>query len=119
MKCELFNQIIEVIYEKLFGNTSSLFLFFETQNLNLVIDEDISKTEGKMTNMSQDHIEYINQIEMKFTEDKEEFSLRKKNEDNINLPHIDGIDSKNASEKESKESPTSENENEYSEHLKV
>ena len=119
MKCELFNQIIEVIYEKLFGNTSSLFLFFETQNINLVIDEDISKTEGKMTNMSQDHIEYINQIEMKFTEDKEEFSLRKKNEDNINLPHIDGIDSKNASEKESKESPTSENENEYSEHLKV
>ena len=119
MKCELFNQIIEVIYEKLFGNTSSLFLFFETQNLNLVIDEDISKTEGKMTNMSQDHIEYINQIEMKFTEDKEEFSLRKKNEDNINLPHIDGIDSKNVSEKESKESPTSENENEYSEHLKV
>ena len=119
MKCELFNQIIEVIYEKLFGNTSSLFLFFETQNINLVIDEDISKTEGKMTNMSQDHIEYINQIEMKFTEDKEEFSLRKKNEDNINLPHIDGIDSKNVSEKESKESPTSENENEYSEHLKV
>lgn len=119
MKCELFNQIIEVIYEKLFGNTSSLFLFFEAQNINLVIDEDISKTEGKMTNMSQDHIEYINQIEMKFTEDKEEFSLRKKNEDNINLPHIDGIDSKNASEKESKESPTSENENEYSENLKV
>ena len=28
--------------------------------------------------MSQDHIDYINQIELKFTEDKDEYSLRKK-----------------------------------------
>ena len=115
IKYEMFNQITDIIYEKLFGTTSSLYLFFESQNLNLVIDDEISKSlEGKYTNMSHDHIEYINQIEMKFTEDKEETSLRKKMEnDTINLPNIEENDS-NVTDKENQES-----EKEYSEHLKV
>jgi hypothetical protein len=120
IKYDLFIQIINIIYEKLFGNSSSLYLFFESQNLNLEIDEDISKSaEGKVvTNMSQDHIVYINQIEMKFTEDKDEYSLRKKNEnEHINLPNIDALNSSNKSNNNEKESITSENE--YSEHLKV
>ena len=119
IKYDLFIQVINIIYEKLFGNSSSLYLFFESQNLNLEIDEDISKSaEGKLTNMSQDHIDYINQIELKFTEDKDEYSLRKKNEnEHINLPNIDGLDSSNKNNSNEKESATSENE--YSEHLKV
>ena len=69
IKYELFNQIINIIYEKLFGNTSSLYLFFESQNLNLDINEEISKSaEGKGININQEHIDYINQIEKKFTE---------------------------------------------------
>ena len=115
IKYELFNQVTDIIYEKLFGNTSSLYLFFESQNLNLTIDDDLNKSgEGKYTNMSQDHIEYINQIEMKFTEDKEEVSLRKKMEnEDINLPNLGENDS-NATDRESQES-----EKEYSEHLKI
>ena len=118
IKNELFNQVTDIIYEKLFGTTSSLYLFFESQNLNLVIDDEISKSvEGKYVNMSHDHIEYINQIEMKFTEDKEETSLRKKMEnDSINLPNIEDNE-ENDSKETDKENP--ESEREYSEHLKV
>ena len=66
--------------------------------------------------MSQDHNDYINQIELKFTEDKEEFSLRKKNEnEHINLPDID--EGLNSGKSDNKESASSEKE--YSEHLKV
>ena len=117
IKYELFNQIINLIYEKLFGNSSSLYLFFESQNLNLEIVEEISKSaEGKLTNVSQDHNDYINQIELKFTEDKEEFSLRKKNEnEHIYLPDID--EGLNSGKSDNKESASSEKE--YSEHLKV
>ena len=108
IKYEIFNQITDIIYEKLFGTTSSLYLFFESQNLNLVIDDEINKSgEGKYSNMSHDHIEYINQIEMKFTEDKEEASLRKKMEENEE-------NDSNLTDKENQES-----EKEYSEHLKV
>ena len=118
IKYEIFNQITDIIYEKLFGTTSSLYLFFESQNLNLVIDDEINKSgEGKHTNMSHDHIEYINQIEMKFTEDKEETSLRKKMEnDTINLPGVEENEENdsNLTDKENQES-----EKEYSEHLKV
>ena len=116
IKYEIFNQIIETIYENLFGNKSSLYLFFESQNFNLVIDDNKSKSaEGKLTNMSQDHVDYINQIEMKFTEDKEEFSLRKKNEnENIRLPNVDSNGSSYISDKESQTS-----EIDYSEHIKV
>ena len=118
IKYELFNQVTDIIFEKLFGTKSSLYLFFESQNLNLVIDDEINKSiEGKYTNMSQDHIEYINQIEMKFTEDKEEASLRKKmDNDTINLPNVeeDEENDSNETEKENQES-----EKEYSEHLKV
>ena len=118
IKYELFNQVTDIIFEKLFGTKSSLYLFFESQNLNLVIDDEINKSiEGKYTNMSQDHIEYINQIEMKFTEDKEEASLRKKmDNDTINLPNVeeDEDNDSNETEKENQES-----EKEYSEHLKV
>ena len=67
--------------------------------------------------MSHDHIEYINQIEMKFTEDKEETSLRKKMEnDTINLPNMEENEENdsNLTDKENQES-----EKEYSEHLKV
>ena len=36
---------------------------FESQNFNLAIDENKNKSgEGKLTNMSQDHIDYMNQI---------------------------------------------------------
>ena len=118
IKYEIFNQITDIIYEKLFGTTSSLYLFFESQNLNLVIDDEINKSgEGKYSNMSHDHIEYINQIEMKFTEDKEEASLRKKIEnDTINLPNMEENEENdsNLTDKENQES-----EKEYSEHLKV
>ena len=118
IKYEIFNQITDIIYEKLFGTTSSLYLFFESQNLNLVIDDEINKSgEGKYSNMSHDHIEYINQIEMKFTLDKEETSLRKKMEnDTINLPNMEENEENdsNLTDKENQES-----EKEYSEHLKV
>ena len=118
IKYEIFNQITDIIYEKLFGTTSSLYLFFESQNLNLVIDDEINKSgEGKYSNMSHDHIEYINQIEMKFTEDKEEASLRKKIEnDTINLPNMEENEENdsNLTDKENQES-----EKEYSEYLKV
>ena len=116
IKHEIFNQIIETIYENLFGNKSSLYLFFESQNFNLVIDDNKSKSaEGKLTNMSQDHIDYINQIEMKFTEDKEELSLRKKNEyENIYLPNVVSFGSSYITEKESQTSEV-----DYSEHIKV
>ena len=115
IKYELFSQVTDIIYEKLFGTKSSLYIFFESQNLDLIIDGEISKSaEGKFTNMSQDHVDYITQIEMKFTEDKEEVSLRKKGEnDNINLPNVEENDS-SITEQEIQES-----EKEYSEHLKV
>ena len=116
IKYEIFNQVIETIYENLFGNKSSLYLFFESQNINLVIDENKNKSsKTKLTNMSQEHIDYLNQIELQFTEDKEEFSLRKKNEnENINLPGINEYGSSNISDKES---PTSDND--YAENIKV
>ena len=116
VKYEQFSQIINLIYEKLFGCKSSLYLFFEGQNLNLEIDDNnISKSaEGKKTNFSQDYIDYINQVEMKL-EDNEEISLRKKNENEpINLPSFGEMNSNNNNEKQSGTS-----ENEYSEHLKV
>ena len=54
---------------------------------------------------------------MKFTEDKEETSLRKKMEnDSINLPNIEDNE-ENDSKETDKENP--ESEREYSEHLKV
>ena len=114
LKYEQFGQIINLIYEKLFGNKSSLYLFFEGQNLNLEIDDNISKSaEGKMTNMSHDHIDYISQMELK-AEDKEETSLRKKNENEpINLPSFGDINS-NYNDKQSESSEV-----EYSENLKV
>ena len=63
--------------------------------------------------MSHDHIDYISQIELK-AEDKEETSLRKKNENEpINLPSFGDINSNNY-EKQSESSEV-----EYSENLKV
>ena len=117
IKYEQFSQIINLIYEKLFGCKSSLYLFFESQNFNLEIDDNnISKSaEGKKTNFSQDYIDYINQVEMKL-EDKEEISLRKKNENEpINLPSFGEMNSNN----NNNEKQSGISENEYSEHLKV
>ena len=117
IKYEQFSQIINLIYEKLFGCKSSLYLFFESQNFNLEIDDNnISKSaERKKTNFSQDYIDYINQVEMKL-EDKEEISLRKKNENEpINLPSFGEMNSNN----NNNEKQSGISESEYSEHLKV
>ena len=114
IKYDLIDKIINVIYDKLFGYTSSLHMFFESQNYNLMMEEDGDKSmEKNVTKMSQDHIDYINQIQMKFTEDKEEVSLRKKNDNNefINMPEIGDF---NINDKDSVSFY-----NEYSEHLKV
>ena len=111
IKYDLFDKIINIMYDKLFGNLSSLHLFFEGQNFNSGIQEE--GVERNITKMSQDHFDYISHIQMKFTEDKEEVSIRKKNDnDFINIPEFNDIDTVNDKESLSFD-------NEYSEHLKV
>ena len=114
IKFELFDKIINIIYDHLFGHASSLYMLLENQNSNLFKEEFSKSFERNVTKISQDNFDYISQMQMKFTDDKEEFSIRKKNDNQefIHMPEIEDINSINDKESLSFD-------NEYSEHLKV
>ena len=91
----LFRQIIDIIYSKLFGKTSSLFIFLESQNCKIFMNEekkDINEiTEGNLSSFVNinNQSNFINDISLKLVEEKENsFSLKENDGEShrINLP---------------------------------
>ena len=91
----LFRQIIDIIYSKLFGKTSSLFIFLESQNCKILMNEekkDINEiTEGNLSSFVNinNQSNFINDISLKLVEEKENsFSLKENDGEShrINLP---------------------------------
>ena len=92
---KLFRQIIDIIYSKLFGKTSSLFIFLESQNCKILMHEeknDINEiTEGNISSFMNlnNQSNFINDISLKLVEEKENSCSLKENEgesQRINLP---------------------------------
>ena len=92
---KLFRQIIDIIYSKLFGKTSSLFIFLESQNCKILMNEeknDINEiTEGNTSSFVNFNTQgnFINDISLKLVEEKENsLSLKENNGESqrINLP---------------------------------
>ena len=82
---KIFSQIMDIIYSKLFGKTSSLFIFLESQNCK-IINEDFKKsdtveiTEGPINSLKTSIIQtnYVNEITIKLADEKDSnFSLKK------------------------------------------
>ena len=94
---KIFQQIIDIIYSKLFGKSSSLFLFLEGQNCKMLEEDRKNSDNTEKTIISfQQTFNYqsnnINEISLKFVEDKDSnISLKKNEEDSqiLNLPKID------------------------------
>ena len=98
---KIFRQIIDIIYSKLFGKTSSLFTFLESQNCIIINEERKNNDNNNIeiteeTNNSFQNFNYqsnnINDIALKFAEEKNSnFSFKKEGEDSqrLNLPNID------------------------------
>ena len=105
LKCEknleiepkIFQQINDIIYSKLFGKTSSLSIMLEDQNCK-IINEDIKKTDSveiteeaiNSFKNSFAQFNYINEITLKFADEKDSNFSLKKNESSqkLNLPKI-------------------------------
>ena len=94
---KLFRQIIDIIYSKLFGKNSSLFIFLESQNCKLLeieeweMNDKTEITEGNISSYVNLKYQsnYINDISLKIPEDKESvFSLKEKDGESpkVNLP---------------------------------
>ena len=81
-----FRQIIDIIYSKLFGKTSSLFIFLESQNCKILMNEekkDINEiTEGNISSFANFNTQsnFINDISLKLVEEKENSFSLKENE---------------------------------------
>ena len=97
---KIYPQIIDIINSKLFGQTSSLFIFLESQNFkiinedaNLKKNDTVEITEGGINNFKTSIIQsnYMNEITLKFPDEKDSNFSLKKNEDSsqrLNLPKI-------------------------------
>ena len=95
---KIFRQIIDIIYSKLFGKTSSLFLFLESQNYKISSNNRKKSENFEITeemNNSLQNFNYqslaVNDITMKFMEDKDSGLSVKKNDENslkLNLPKM-------------------------------
>jgi hypothetical protein len=92
---KLFRQIIDIIYSKLFGKTSSLLIFLESQNCKILMNEeknDINEiTEGNLSSFVNfnNQNNFINDISLKLVEEKENSLSLKENEgesQRINMP---------------------------------
>lgn len=92
---KLFRQIIDIIYSKLFGKTSSLFIFLESQNCKILMNEeknDINEiTEGNISSFVNFNYQsnFINDISLKLVEEKENSLSLKENDgesQKVNLP---------------------------------
>ena len=102
----IFRQIIDIIYSKLFGKSSSLFMFLQSQNCN-IINEEIKNNESNEKNENNDNNEiteaiysfhnnntqsnYLNEIALKFADEKDSnLSIKKCEEESqrLNLPKI-------------------------------
>ena len=92
---KLYRQILDIIYSKLFGKTSSLFIFLESQNCKILMHEekkDINEiTEGNISSFVNlnNQSNLINDISLKLVEEKENSYSLKENEgesQRINLP---------------------------------
>ena len=94
---KLFRQIIDIIYSKLFGKTSSLLIFLESQNCKIAMNEEGKRsdknviTEGNIS--SYLNLNYqsnnINDISFKIADDKESgFSVKENDGESqkVNLP---------------------------------
>ena len=89
-----------IINSKLFGQTSSLFIFLESQNFkiinedaNLKKNDTVEITEWGINNFKTSIIQsnYMNEITLKFPDEKDSNFSLKKNEDSsqrLNLPKI-------------------------------
>jgi hypothetical protein len=86
----MFRKILDLIIEKLFGKTSSLFQFLEGQNCKIIMNDELNKN-----NLSEDMIKSnynsncMNDIELNFLEEKEGGLSDKKDEQSsqqVNLP---------------------------------
>ena len=97
---KIFRQIIDIIYSKIFGKTSSLFIFLESQNCKIINDERknndnieiTEETNNSFLNLNYQNNNNINDIALKFAEDKNSnFSFKKEGEQSqrLNLPNID------------------------------
>ena len=95
---KIYRQIIDIIFSKIFGKTSSLFIFLESQNFK-IINEDVKKsdtveiTEGAINSFKTSIVQsnYLNEITLKFVDEKDSNFSLKKNEDSsqkLNLPKI-------------------------------
>ena len=97
---------IDIIYSKLFGKSSSLFMFLQSQNCN-IINEEIKNNESNEKNENNDNNEiteaiysihnnnaqsnYLNEITLKFADEKDSnLSVKKSEEESqkLNLPKI-------------------------------
>ena len=91
---KIFRQIMDIIYSKIFGKTSSLFIFLKSQNCKIIKEEkkmtdNIEITEETVNSFQ--NFNYINDIALKFVEDKNSnFSFKHNEEDSqrLNLPKI-------------------------------
>ena len=83
---KLFRQIIDIIYSKLFGKTSSLFIFLESQNCKILMNEEKNDrneiTEGNISSFVNFNTQsnFINDISLKLVEEKENSLSLKENE---------------------------------------
>jgi hypothetical protein len=95
---KIFRQIIDIIYSKLFGKSSSLFLFLESQNYKISSNEGKKSENNEITEEtinSFQNFNYqsiaVNDITMKCIEDKDSGLSLKKNDENslkLNLPKL-------------------------------
>ena len=98
---KVFKQILDIICSKLFGKSSSLFLFLEGQNCKMLeedrkLSDNIEKVEDTLVtfqNLNFQNNNNINEIELNFVEDKDSnVSLKRNDQDSqkLNLPKISG-----------------------------
>ena len=95
---KIFSQIIDIIYSKLFGKTSSLFLFLESQNFQKINEDmknndNIEKTEETIISFQNLNYQnnFINEVTLKFADEKDSnVSIKKYDKEslNLNLPKI-------------------------------
>ena len=96
---KVFKQILDIICSKLFGKSSSLFLFIEGQNCKMLeedrkLSDNIEKVEDTLVtfqNLNFQSNNNINEIELNFVEDKDSnVSLKRNDQDSqkLNLPKI-------------------------------
>ena len=98
VQLRIFRQIIDIIYSKIFGKTSSLYMFLESQNCQIINEEikdndntEINDETKNPFNSINFQSNYLNEITLKFADEKDSnLSIKKIEEGSqeLNLPKI-------------------------------